>query len=976
MKRPAFVLAFILLTQTLVTQAAADSPVPPDREIRRILEEWVGRRQGYVAVVVGVIEPAGRRIVAYGSFDKDDPRPVDGDTIFEIGSVSKVFTSLLLADMVGRGEVSLSDPVAKHLPQYVKVPGRGGREITLEDLSRHRSGLPRDLPVRRASRPQRTAYLDDSVRDLYRFLSSYKLPRDIGSKAEYSNLGAGLLGHVLSLAAHEDYATLVRDRITRPLRMSSTGITISTGTGEPVPRGHNDWLMHSRDFDFPAVLAGAGALRSTANDMLSFLAAQLGMTASGLDSAIAATRSNWQPAFPGTEIGLGWLRQTEKNPGIIWHNGGTFGFAAFAGFDLSARTGVVVLANAAHSIANVDDLGFHLLNPGSPSLPPAFFPAIMLVMAAALILIARRRLGAARAEGRTSNAIPAATWDEPLAPLFERLARKMPARFLRRWLGLDLRQFLLFLGLFRTLSEREEFMGIPGVNRFSLSHAALFFALIGTFMWPMLAQQGMPAALILLLSLTILFFVVIPFVVREAANAMFNPVEASMLAHYPVHSLTYAAAKIAHVLMAVLYLVAALGLPPALVGVTLRGTHWFWPVTHFAAALLTGVTAAFLICALYGLFRRFVPAGWLKGISIWIQLLPVVAIPYIWINTTAYFLGPLTADFETRNWAWLPFTWFVEIGFLGFHGASGRFGWAGALSIALSMLAIGFGIRSFSGTYFTEGASIIQGVSWRAPRKTALSRSYAAMLRRLTGSPLGLGIFFFMGKLMRRDWQFRRNVLAIAVLPLLVMLGLVLAIIQYGPPAPPLSSRELSPLYVIPHLLGMIMMGLCSVVPFTDSHIGSWIYLTAPAANLRAFARGIYWALWMPWAALPHLALFPLLVQLWGWKQAALAVGFSLVVVSLYLGLSIRLIHGIPFSSSFDASRIDNTSFWLIGILFPVALHWTLFRYWWTALFSGIALAIATWFVVRIALGDLEEEIRWRLHLMKVGANQMFREID
>jgi D-alanyl-D-alanine-carboxypeptidase/D-alanyl-D-alanine-endopeptidase len=974
-KRSVLGLAILLWTQGVVAQVAPKSPVPANSEIRRILEQWIGRRQGNVGVVVGVIAPAGRRIVASGSFDKDDPRPVDGNTIFEIGSISKVFTSLLLADMIRRGEVALADPVAMHLPKWVKVPGRGGRVITLEDLARHRSGLPRDMPIRRYVRNQKTPFFDDSVRDLYRFLSDYKLPRDIGSKAEYSNLGVGLLGHALSLAAGEDYGILIRTRITGPLKINSTGITIAPNQRPRLAPGHDDWLRPAPKFELAAAVEGAGALRSTANDMLSFLSAQLGETPSDLDPAIAATRANWQPAFPGQEIGLGWLKRTEKGSTIIWHNGGTWGHAAFAGFDPSAKTGVVILANVAHSMGNVDDIGFHLLNPGSQFFPPVFLPAIMLVMTAALILIACRKLGAARTESRTGDAIPAMR-NEPLAPLFERLARKKPVRLFQRWMGLDSRQFLLFLGLFRTLSEREEFMGIPGVNRFRLSYAALFFALIGTLMWSFLAFKGMPAALILLLSLTISLLVVIPFVVREAANAMFNPVEASVLAHYPVHSLTYAAAKIAHVLIAVLYLVTALCVPPALVGVMLRGTHWYWPVTHLAAAFLTGITAAFLICALYGLIRRFLPASWLKGISIGIQLLPVVAIPYIWIYSPAYFFGPLTADFETGNWTWLPFTWFVEIGFLGFHGTSGRFGWAGALSIAISMLAIWFGIRSFSGTYFSEGASIAQGWSWRAPQKTALSRSYAALLRRVTGSPLGLGVFFFISKLMGRDWQFRRNILAMAVLPLLVILVMVLAIVQYGLPAPPLSSRELSPVYIIPHLLGLIMMGLCSVLPFTDFQSGAWIYLTAPVTNLRMFARGIYWALWVPWAGLPHFALLPFLIPLWGWKEASLATGFSLIVVSLYLGFSIKLIHGIPFSSPFDESRIDNTAFWMMGVICPISIHWALFRHWWIALPAGVILAVATWFVVRVSLGDLEEEIRWRLHQMKMGPNQMFKEVD
>src|SRR5205823_14852796 len=143
-----------------------------------------------------------------------------------IGSISKVFTSLLLSDMVQRGEVALTDPIAKYLPAGVKVPERGGRSITLVDLSTHTSGLPR-LPSNLNPKDQSNPYADYSVEQLYQFLSSYTLPRDIGAMYEYSNLGGGLLGHVLARRAGTDYETLMVSRIAGPLNMSSTRIVLS-----------------------------------------------------------------------------------------------------------------------------------------------------------------------------------------------------------------------------------------------------------------------------------------------------------------------------------------------------------------------------------------------------------------------------------------------------------------------------------------------------------------------------------------------------------------------------------------------------------------------------------------------------------------------------------------------------------------------------------------------------------------------------
>src|SRR5579864_5513344 len=185
-----------------------------DDEIREILVKRIDHQKQAVGIVVGVIEPAGRRVVAYGNLAVGDARTLDGDTIFEIGSISKVFTSLLLADMVNRKEVALGDPAAKYLPENVKMPERSGKSITLLDLSTHSSGLP-SLPSNMKPKDLRNPYADYSVDDLYQFLSSYELPRDPGSKFEYSNLGGGLLGHLLAYRARTDYAALDYESLIR-----------------------------------------------------------------------------------------------------------------------------------------------------------------------------------------------------------------------------------------------------------------------------------------------------------------------------------------------------------------------------------------------------------------------------------------------------------------------------------------------------------------------------------------------------------------------------------------------------------------------------------------------------------------------------------------------------------------------------------------------------------------------------------------
>jgi CubicO group peptidase (beta-lactamase class C family) len=335
--------------------------VPSNDEIRDILVKRIDHQKQAVGIVVGVIEPNGRRVVAYGKLANSDPRTLDGDTIFEIGSITKVFTSLLLADMVNRKEMSLDDPAAKYLPDSATMPERNGGSIRLHDLSTHTSGLP---PLPGNLKPE-SGY---RIEDLYQFLSGYKLPRDPGSEYEYSNLGAGLLGHLLARRAGSDYESLVRSRITQPLGMPDTGITFSSTVNQRMATGHNAMLAPVANSDLPAPLAGAGALRSSANDMLTFLEAFLGYEESLLSPAMKAMLEVRRPAGQAT-IGLGWIIISAHGREIVGHDGATGGFHSFAGYDVEARTGVVVLSNAS-TPSGIDDIGFHLLNPNAPLANP------------------------------------------------------------------------------------------------------------------------------------------------------------------------------------------------------------------------------------------------------------------------------------------------------------------------------------------------------------------------------------------------------------------------------------------------------------------------------------------------------------------------------------------------------------------------------------------------------------------------------
>src|SRR5687768_14330253 len=163
-----------------------------------------------VGMVVGTIDADGKTVIASYGNAGPDALPLDADSVFEIGSITKVFTAILLADMADRGEVKLDDPVARHLRAGVKVPERNGKAITLIHLSEQTSGLPRMPDNMKPANPL-NPYADYTAEQLFEFLGRYQLTRDIGAEFEYSNLGVGLLGQALAMRAGKSYEALVKE---------------------------------------------------------------------------------------------------------------------------------------------------------------------------------------------------------------------------------------------------------------------------------------------------------------------------------------------------------------------------------------------------------------------------------------------------------------------------------------------------------------------------------------------------------------------------------------------------------------------------------------------------------------------------------------------------------------------------------------------------------------------------------------------
>ena len=320
--------------------------------------------QRHVGLVVGAVTSGARSIVPVGRVRAPDGPAPRADSLFEIGSVTKVFTALLLAEAVTRGELSLDTPVGDLLPE-VDVPTREGVVITVEHLATHTAGLPSNpMPLAAALRTQWKARDGDPWEAIDRAalmaaLARTRVRRTPGTgRIVYSNMGAGVLGHALVAAAGcEDFGELVRSRVCEPLRMADTVLLPDPEQAEREVVGHRRRRRPTGHWQITG-LPGAGALRSTATDMLTFLQAQLCPEDTPLGPAIALTHQQRRPG-KRLGIGLGWLRlPVRRDRVMLWHNGGTGGFRSFVGFVPDTGVGAVVLAN---DLRSVDRIGLDLL---------------------------------------------------------------------------------------------------------------------------------------------------------------------------------------------------------------------------------------------------------------------------------------------------------------------------------------------------------------------------------------------------------------------------------------------------------------------------------------------------------------------------------------------------------------------------------------------------------------------------------------
>ncbi|HKO64266.1 MAG TPA: serine hydrolase domain-containing protein [Candidatus Nitrosocosmicus sp.] len=354
-------------------------------KIKDLIKDRIDSNKSNAAMVIGLIDPNGTQFYGYGKSSNISDTLVNENTVFSIGSTTKVLTTTILADMVNKGLIKLDDPIEKYLPSNVNVPQYKGHKITIEDLATHTSGLPEFPDNFCPSFDPAKTKIRDSVQfrtdlfnctknydfdQLYQALSNVTLTREPGSKAEYSTFGIGLLGHILTLKSNmSSFDELLKKEILNVLGMNDTSFVLSDSQKSRLAIGHfNGQELPSLNMSSP--IAPGGALYSTVNDLVKFLSANIGLIKTKLNDAMQQSHlirqstgqivpNNIEAPGHGFYVGLGWFITTNFGHEVIWHNGGTIGgYNAYMTFNPTTERGIVILCNTDIADINITTISF------------------------------------------------------------------------------------------------------------------------------------------------------------------------------------------------------------------------------------------------------------------------------------------------------------------------------------------------------------------------------------------------------------------------------------------------------------------------------------------------------------------------------------------------------------------------------------------------------------------------------------------
>lgn len=318
------------------------------------IDAWISERQAageLAAAAVAVIERGEVETRGHGHRDGTDAAAPDAATQFQIGSITKVFTDLLLAEMVAADKVTYATTIGALLPKTLALRNPAVAKITLEALATHRSGLPR-LPSNLDLGETRDPYAEFGVDDLHAAVAAARDRQPLGRFYTYSNFGVGLLGQLLAEVDGRGYRSALQHRVLAPLHLPHAAFKPGANAATAISGGKP---VHAWRFD---ALAGAGALWASVDDLARLLQVYLGKQTHGLQHKLADDLEVVAPAG-GFEVSRVWHVARAGTQPVYWHNGGTAGFHSFAGFRPDTKRGIAILVSGD---ADPTEIGLRWLN--------------------------------------------------------------------------------------------------------------------------------------------------------------------------------------------------------------------------------------------------------------------------------------------------------------------------------------------------------------------------------------------------------------------------------------------------------------------------------------------------------------------------------------------------------------------------------------------------------------------------------------
>ncbi|MEJ7644814.1 MAG: serine hydrolase domain-containing protein [Chryseolinea sp.] len=351
-------LAITLFTALLMSCSSDDvKPVTVNDAVDKIITPYIVLGAD-VGIIVGVVKDKETTVYSYGEKVLGSNEKISSQSVLEIASLTKVYTSVALASMHINGELNLDEPIENLLPSEVHVPSFEGKKITLRHLATHTSGFPRN-PTN-MDEDAYNQYKGYTKEKMYDFINSFSLTRAPGSEVVYSSVGYGLLGEILSLKNNSNYERMIFERILGPLGMSHTTVSFTPAQLENLVQGYNgttrveSWSQHMQD-----IMQGTGALISTLDDQLIYLKANMGLIDTPLRNAMLLSHDSKNNPV---DKGLGWNIKNADGLTIIWKNGGNGGYGSMMAFDKTKGLGVVVMANSSMNPEIFPtDIGFEIL---------------------------------------------------------------------------------------------------------------------------------------------------------------------------------------------------------------------------------------------------------------------------------------------------------------------------------------------------------------------------------------------------------------------------------------------------------------------------------------------------------------------------------------------------------------------------------------------------------------------------------------